>query len=963
MKLRIAVLVFASALYGCGDTSNISGKVLDGYISKATIFWDCNLNGQLDAGELSVTSTPGGSYEIEASPKAGCRLTAYISADSIDEDTGTSVLAPYVMMALDSNPTIISPLTTLAVMDGVSANQTVAAENIKSKFALKLRIDTDYLQSTPTDYVDARKYAKVTAQLLQGNYSAVAGYSPSTYSDISKSIDGLKDKIAAASVADLINKSAIDFTGLLKGIFHIFYADPTLGVKVNDYQLSASQVSYLKSLIADSRVTPYIGSGRIAWTRLDLATLENINSKLNTNGFVSSASPSLLTTYSARYTAVNTRFADLIQGSNSVVTLDSESIAAIFDVGAAALKGGYGVAKMASVVPNVSGVFNKIKMTPGAQGALIRNLNNLSKYTDFLKKTAECGVSIKDFLAVFNNGDEITPEAYLDVMKGVGKLVGCMGSYIDEAPAGKGIGYFVDLFTAGSATEDEKLDAAVALLDALNIVISLTPPTPFSNFVSGFLDLVGAGLDSYKAGLTIAKQAGKKFDVLSSDLQKLQDKQLAMLKQQYLAQSIDAKIGYGVIRADWPLFTPPIIDPNASNSLTEDFNGTAVDTTKWNIDGAGDGIHIGPVSVANGLAEFGAWGRISTKAKVTFSGSKIIIEARMAGQGGSRDTSIQLVDSVSGDYIYSGDTSYFGEGFFAAASGAYNFTQREPSPDVPSSTLNVVRLGGSTNQFMEYRWTLDGDKFTMERGPTLNNITQTATRTLGRSIVGRSFYLSIGTASPDYSPGTWDWVRVSTDTKTSSSTGQLTEDFNGSSIATSNWTSVGFSRVNQPIGSVTVSGGIAEFAAWGRLNTKGKFTISGQKIIIEARMKGVETNVLLFDSATEDAIILGESSYCSWGFYANAGGPYRFKATSAGGCSNGEVLASGVVTTDWMEYRFTVDGSNLKIERGPTLSNITETYSATLGQSISGRSFYLDIGTGGTSLSPASFDWIRASAQ
>lgn len=409
--------------------------------------------------------------------------------------------------------------------------------------------------------------------------------------------------------------------------------------------------------------------------------------------------------------------------------------------------------------------------------------------------------------------------------------------------------------------------------------------------------------------------------------------------------------------------TPIVVDPNASKGLTEDFNGTAVDTTKWNIDGAGDGIHIGPVSVANGLAEFGAWGRISTKAKVTFSGSKIIIEARMAGQGGSRDTSIQLVDSVSGDYIYSGDTSYFGEGFFAAASGAYNFTQREPSPDVPSSTLNVVRLGGSTNQFMEYRWTLDGDKFTMERGPTLNNITQTATRTLGRSIVGRSFYLSIGTASPDYSPGTWDWVRVSTDTKTSSSTGQLTEDFNGSSIATSNWTSVGFSRVNQPIGSVTVSGGIAEFAAWGRLNTKGKFTISGQKIIIEARMKGVETNVLLFDSATEDAIILGESSYCSWGFYANAGGPYRFKATSAGGCSNGEVLASGVVTTDWMEYRFTVDGSNLKIERGPTLSNITETYSATLGQSISGRSFYLDIGTGGTSLSPASFDWIRASAQ
>ena len=200
-----------------------------------------------------------------------------------------------------------------------------------------------------------------------------------------------------------------------------------------------------------------------------------------------------------------------------------------------------------------------------------------------------------------------------------------------------------------------------------------------------------------------------------------------------------------------------IADANSPTSFQDDFSGTTVDTTKWNIDGFAPfgSTLIGPVSIAGGVAQFGAWGRISTKNKVTFSGQKIVIEARMAGQGGSRDTSIAFIDTESGEYIYSGDTNYSGWGFFVDATGAYGLLEASSRP---------AALGGSTNQFMEYRWTLEGNKITIERGPTLANITQSATRTLGRSITSRSFYLSIGTASPNYSPGTWDWVRVSTET-------------------------------------------------------------------------------------------------------------------------------------------------------------------------------------------------------
>ena len=136
----------------------------------------------------------------------------------------------------------------------------------------------------------------------------------------------------------------------------------------------------------------------------------------------------------------------------------------------------------------------------------------------------------------------------------------------------------------------------------------------------------------------------------------------------------------------------------------------------------------------------------------------------MAGQGAGRDTSINVVDRATGEVIASGDTNYCGWGLYAfAAYNSYGFVESTPlSNPCVSGTVNGIALGGSTPAFMEYRVTLDGNAFKIERGPTLATITQSATRTLGRTIVGNQYYLEIGTASPGFSPGTFDWVRVTT---------------------------------------------------------------------------------------------------------------------------------------------------------------------------------------------------------
>ena len=80
-KKSIACLFFsAMVIAGCGggsggsvsSTENVataSGKVIDGYISGATVFLDLNFNGILDAGEPQTVSGDFGDYTLDLSPE------------------------------------------------------------------------------------------------------------------------------------------------------------------------------------------------------------------------------------------------------------------------------------------------------------------------------------------------------------------------------------------------------------------------------------------------------------------------------------------------------------------------------------------------------------------------------------------------------------------------------------------------------------------------------------------------------------------------------------------------------------------------------------------------------------------------------------------------------------------------------------------------------------------------------
>jgi len=177
-------------------------------------------------------------------------------------------------------------------------------------------------------------------------------------------------------------------------------------------------------------------------------------------------------------------------------------------------------------------------------------------------------------------------------------------------------------------------------------------------------------------------------------------------------------------------------------TFSDGFNGTRLDGSKWRE------IRFGAnaVSEASGLVHFPALTVADTCGKTTFTGSSdIVIESRFAGQGSSRDTHIEIIDADTGSLIQVGDSNYW-SGIYVQGTGIFSIAPH--------------RFASSVNVFKEYRLTFSGATLTVQRGDSLSTLNESTSVTFPASVVGKTFYLRIGTASPDYSPADFDWIRV-----------------------------------------------------------------------------------------------------------------------------------------------------------------------------------------------------------
>ncbi len=222
-KLSALSLLIAT-LSGCGGGSDeteasatnqiktdeyIQGKVIDGYIQGATVFWDCNKNDALDSGELFTTTSKGGKYTLKAQPAANCRLLALQHFDSIDEDSPhTTVGLEYLMEAAPSQYALITPYTTLVAghmrSTGLSVEKAEAAVASKLKMGDKILID--YQSST----LPNAGWLKTAAPVIVGEFQKTQGGQ-----DLIETIGQVEDKLGAyfsqAGVLELIKLNVTPF--------------------------------------------------------------------------------------------------------------------------------------------------------------------------------------------------------------------------------------------------------------------------------------------------------------------------------------------------------------------------------------------------------------------------------------------------------------------------------------------------------------------------------------------------------------------------------------------------------------------------------------------------------------------------------------------------------------------------------------------------------------------------------
>jgi hypothetical protein len=156
MKIKtIFPISLAAVLAACGPTTetpkelvSFNGKVIDGYVSGATVFLDLNYNHQLDDGEPNAISTQGGAYELALDEtQQSCIGFAPVVVDvpvgAIDEDLGEvteayQMLLPPAFDSVSSEAALnVTPLTT-------ALWQTLQQSNDKenaSKTAIRLTCD------------------------------------------------------------------------------------------------------------------------------------------------------------------------------------------------------------------------------------------------------------------------------------------------------------------------------------------------------------------------------------------------------------------------------------------------------------------------------------------------------------------------------------------------------------------------------------------------------------------------------------------------------------------------------------------------------------------------------------------------------------------------------------------------------------------------------------------------------
>ena len=175
--LSLATAALIAACGGGGSASpgptTISGAVIDGYITGATVCLDLNRNNVCDASEPSAVTTTNGAYSFvvpagtDLSSRSTMHLVVTVPSTARDSDAPTAAIVPYKMLAPADMPTVISPLTTAVSARMIANGESLANARIGARTDLNLPVAYDFAKDyVATNDAAAHNVAKVVAAYL-----------------------------------------------------------------------------------------------------------------------------------------------------------------------------------------------------------------------------------------------------------------------------------------------------------------------------------------------------------------------------------------------------------------------------------------------------------------------------------------------------------------------------------------------------------------------------------------------------------------------------------------------------------------------------------------------------------------------------------------------------------------------------------------------------------------------------
>lgn len=144
----------------------VTGRIADGYLQGAQVFWDCNNNFIIDSDEPWSESGAGGRYVVVGAPSPACKLRAIVPSWAYDESTKKAVGNQMRMTAMPGQPGFISPLTTVAADAGFDAAE------LRSRFSIDAPPHEDYVAKGLAGLGTANK-AQLLAATLQNVYGVI----------------------------------------------------------------------------------------------------------------------------------------------------------------------------------------------------------------------------------------------------------------------------------------------------------------------------------------------------------------------------------------------------------------------------------------------------------------------------------------------------------------------------------------------------------------------------------------------------------------------------------------------------------------------------------------------------------------------------------------------------------------------------------------------------------------------